>query len=826
MRYAITILCACALLPAAPALAKKPSLRVTGVRATSYAHAGGTLAVRVTVAGGRSAKARVYLSADRRRSKDDVALPGAVRVRRTSGTLVAQLPASLPAGTRYVLACVNRSCAVAKGRLTITAAADPAKTSQALIDADLKAGKLSAEKALTYRVYAVIGDDRLPAPYAGDASADEDDGVMREVADQWPKLSKATRRALAPDLAPPPLREGKAPRKRKARASDDEPSEGSCVIDGYKAMTWKSVTAAGGKVRINWDPMHPEDAQNVNQLAADITTAYARFTQIMGREPLSDFKSSCWHGKDSALDIYLDQGLRGAAGITVPVEMRTRYTPDCDRAASFIIARPRSVDFTERFVVAHELFHAFQNAFVEHKGCQEYKWFDEGAANWAAHSAFPTDDTEHYFTALMTDPGFGLDYRDYASWPFVLWMEKTFGERSIRATYEQFGTAASLPAIDAAIGGFRAHWLDFAKNAWNQEPVPTFKDWDRYTAAPRIDSVHLFLAGQHSRPANVPADVGERGRAYHPFAVTDDKIRELVWRNPLSGDPDFRVGAILTLANGQTRFDDWSGKERVSYCRDKPEEDIASMVVVYANSSLLPHGQYHRVQGNPELGLRDSCDGLPWHFKVLNATLQTHAIGGKTGSDDQLCGSLAGLPIHGQTDFTAARADDDFSLDHDVKANSFGALIGEISVRAPAKFSYTENGCQGLDSGGAIVPCSKAFDRFAGGDGNWSIGFSIDAASKDAGTATLTWALSAPEIGFVDFTDDVCNVQDIWHPLTPGKNKQEVPLATFAGTDLFALTLKGNEQYSEDSYGRPATLAYDWTYVMTLQRVDENGNPL
>lgn len=71
---------------------------------------------------------------------------------------------------------------------------------------------------------------------AATSPPDEDDGVMREVAEQWPKLSKATRRALAPDLAPPPLREGKPKEKKqgKARASDDG-IQGDCVLGGYSA---------------------------------------------------------------------------------------------------------------------------------------------------------------------------------------------------------------------------------------------------------------------------------------------------------------------------------------------------------------------------------------------------------------------------------------------------------------------------------------------------------------------------------------------------------------------------------------------------------------
>ena len=59
-----------------------------------------------------------------------------------------------------------------------------------------------------------------------------------------------------------------------------------------------------------------------------------------------------------------------------------------------------------------------------------------------------------------------------------------------------------------------------------------------------------------------------------------------------------------------------------------------------------------------------------------------------------------------------------------------------------------------------------------------------------------------------------------------GKNHQEVLLKDLAGTDLFLLTFTGAGRWTEDALGRPAMVAYDWTYKMTLQRVDERGNPL
>jgi hypothetical protein len=156
--------------------------------------------------------------------------------------------------------------------------------------------------------------------------------------------------------------------------------------------------------------------------------------------------------------------------------------------------------------------------------------------------------------------------------------------------------------------------------------------------------------------------------------------------------------------------------------------------------------------------------------------------------------------------------------------DSRGAIDSNLKIRVPAQFTYDEVGCN--TSTDPVSTCATAFDRAAGGDGRWSIGFSIEAESKQAQNATLTWWIQDPTVGFIDFGDDVCNVSEIWHPLSLEQQKQTVPLAQFAGKAPFTLQFDGNAQFTEDSLGHPATLAYDWTYDMTLQRVDDQGNPL
>jgi hypothetical protein len=827
MRFALPTLAALLLLSAS-AEAAKPDVRAVRVAAPAFAHPGGELSVQLTATAKRHkvrrTGVRVYLSADRKRGKGDVRvgarrLPPIKRGKRRTIAVGARVPAGTAAGARYVIACADdpgrirerserNNCRAAK--VAITAAADPAKTTAALIEADRAAGKLSDERALLYRAYAVMGDQRLPARYRGDASAEEDDGALRELANAWPGFSKATKRAF-----------GQRPAKRGARASAEEEFDerGPCATDEFVTpWQWKNATAAGGKVRVHWPEDTPKYGKDIAQVTKDVSHAYARFKAIMGREPLSDGKSHCAHGPDGALDIYLTD-VAGAAGYTLPSELRKYTSPECKGFPSFIVADGEPDEtFTTRFTLAHELFHAFQNAFPYKAACSEYRNFDEASANWAAHAAFPDDDGEHFFTYMQDDAFDAVDEEGYHGWLFPLWMEKTFGDASIRGTYQQFRTKGRAAAIDAAIGGFRPHLLDFVKHGWNQAPFATFTEWDRFDrpamkGSEPIPETHLFLVGEPTRTAYPKAEVPARGREYKRYRITDEKVREIAFRNPLAGNPDFRVGAILTFADGSTRFDDWSGKDRVAYCRDNPGENVVSLVIAYGNARLDDAW----ISGTPELGLRDRCDGYPWHFKILNASLETRADGGMNAGGDHECDDL---PIHGETKFMVATADNDFSREHDVARDGSGALEGELATSGDAGFFYTLSGCQGSSP---KTPCSTVFER---GGGKRNLSFTFEAASPKAATAKLTWAIPNPSIGFVDYDDSVCNVQDIWHGLAPTKPEQEVPLAWFAGTTPFLLEFKGDDQFGEDQWGRPATLHYDWTYRMTIQRVDEQGNPL
>ncbi len=841
-----------ALLIAAPASAgtKKvaPDLRAVRATAPTSAHAGGALPVRLVVASSarlrRAAGVRVYLSKDRRRSKDDVRLAQSARVpAMRAGRATVSVPAQVPAGrtgTLRVLACADdpgrlrerretNNCAVAPAAIVIAAQADSSRSAAALIEADRAAGRISMEQSLLFRVYAVFGDERLPSKYAGDAGGAPDDLVLRDVAANWRKLSSRARRILTPFTRPPAAKGSwfsklSGPGAQTAERGDEYDP---CTSQQFSDPGWKNVSAAGGKVRIWWWKNNPNDQALASTLASTVNAAWPVYQKLMVRTPLSDAKEKlCYHGPDGALDIYLLDSIPRATGLTIPSWLTRWSEAECDASPAFIVMENRSGTFTRPFTVAHELFHAFQFAFTHKGGCFTDTWFDEGSANWAAHTILPQDDGEHFFKDGLEDPRDAIDGRDYESWPFMLWMEKTLGAQTIRKTYEQFEKQPGMLAVDAAIGGLRKHALDFARHAWNQKPLdPSFVAWDRFPVTPKVDhheivQSHLFLAGQHERTANVPVDISAHARDYRSFTITDDKLRQVTFRNPLAKDPDARVGAILTLRGGATRFEDWSGKETVRMCRDQPDQDVADIVIVYAASDPRLEGA-KRMTGNPELALKDECEGLPWRYKILSLSLTSHADGAKSASSDTFCGSVAGRAIRGITDFQGGTSTPEFDPDNQIKLGYGGTLTGDIGLRAPGSFAYTLTGCDDDEQ-----YCATSFTRPVLGDGTWSFGFSVEAASRTAKDAELTWVLANPSVGFVDYGPEVCNVSEIWKGMALEDRQQTVPLATLEDTEPFTLRFQGDKAWSSDQSGKAAVITYDWTYEVTLQRVDEQGRPL
>jgi hypothetical protein len=204
--------------------------------------------------------------------------------------------------------------------------------------------------------------------------------------------------------------------------------------------------------------------------------------------------------------------------------------------------------------------------------------------------------------------------------------------------------------------------------------------------------------------------------------------------------------------------------------------------------------------------------------------VSTSAVASKPATGLHVCGLTVGLPISGRTEMTAV-TEETFDPEYRIDAVHGTALAGQVRVRADAVLGLDVEGCEGLTGGGPVEKCNKSFNERPRPDGKKSIGFSVEAPSKDADSATLTWDVPDPEVGFVNATDEACNVS-IQQTLAPEQLKQEVPLSQLKGTEPFYLAFQGEKEWDADFLGLPSKIYFKWTYAAKLQRVDADGKPL
>ncbi|HWI71644.1 MAG TPA: hypothetical protein VNT55_06795, partial [Baekduia sp.] len=743
------------------------------------------------------------------------------------------LPGDVAPGTYRLVACADdlrkvrerderNNCARARGA---TVVATTPVSGEAAIAADLAARRISPERALVLRVQSVFGDPALPARYQGDAGVPADDAIVREASDRWPRLSKSARRTLLPFLLPPAARGSWYDRAlrpeayKKAKASAD--AEDRCDSGHLASDLWTSVPAAGGKLRFWYLKERPADRKIAEGYVRDIgLTAYPRLKKLFGRDLPSDAGAKCYHGPDGAYDIYIVDNIAGRLlGVTIPSEQSPKNNKICDGTSSFIGV----VEDQPRWVLTHELFHAFQFTYpysADHE-CSDYLFWDESTATWGAQWVWPLDDYEHghRFLGMVENPETPLEGHDYGGWAFPLHLERTLGEQAIPATYAQFATAAGpITGIDAAIGGFDKVWKDFTKKGYNHESVaPSFMAWDRLPNDPGFWAITpLTLGGAHAATVAAKFGVPQLARMYMDHPVADAAVKEIVFNNTAAGQEGAILWAQLTLADGTQRVEDWTDRKEIRLCRDDPAQNVQDIVLMEGNSEWRSDRYRLEPDPQPSFALRDTCDDGPLRYQVLSASISSTTSGAK--SVNQYCGSVSGTTTFGGSVGAQPYDSTDAVLPVEGRAPRVHGVLG---VTVPATFNYVLHGCDDDKH-----QCDTAFSRELGG-GGFGLTVDVEADSAGAKEAKLVWSIPDPSIGFVDYGPEVCNVFDFFVGLDPGDDTQTIPMDRLRAKGPITLTIEGGPKtWSIDGRDEPATLTYGWKYSITVQRVDEAGQPL
>ncbi len=528
------------------------------------------------------------------------------------------------------------NCTASKNDIEVTAPKGPID----LIDEEVAAGAIPAETGLLYKLYATMGDDRLPPRFAGDLGFEVDAGsVFEEAAQEWSTLSEETRAVLDPFFSPPIYDGAYAPRSAggKMIGRRGAPSEAVHCIEGGPGSTrtitttqWESFETDHFRFWHYTEPLgdgnaDPESSlETAQELAAVAEDVYEKETTLFGRVPLSDEKQEC-SGGDGKIDVYAFRRSWSTGAQVVP------FPPGAVNRPGYIWAAPDFIDSTQRakYVMSHEFAHLIHFTYQYAGGRYdfEYGWLEEASAEWAVDFVYPLLNWEHGWAIGYLhggraagarggpNPGWqaplgeciwagcGNGYRDYL---FLFYLARSLDPEIIAEIFEWSENADSISALDSAIpGGLAEQFPAFAVHNLNVGTVDDYRGWDALSASldmadqPRAE---IELDGKRKRttalpgasdltgtPSRVVEDLEYR---WMSFEFPDDDVRAVAFNDTgyRSGAPaGAQVWAYVELENGQSRIEDWTGRNEVLFCRDNPSEDLVEVVTFWVNAEASPY---------------------------------------------------------------------------------------------------------------------------------------------------------------------------------------------------------------------------------------------
>jgi hypothetical protein len=503
--------------------------------------------------------------------------------------------------------------------------------SDELIQKALDEGRIDADTALRYRVFAEFGDSRLPDEFRGSPSAATDTPVLDDVRTSWDQLSPATREALDPFFIPPfnpgSWYEPGSPAGLRALAKTDaaaapgvgEPGSNLCTNTAPNMNRWGYVTAVGGKVRVWYENTRAGQLDKAISVAQYLDSGVWGKVISVFREPLTDggdLTGQRCRGFDPAID-YVLSAFAGASGRTIAYYDKGGCKGP---AAGFVLVNRDLTGKELTSTVAHELAHLGQAAFAEDHCRPAMKWLSEATATWVENhvGGLGPDHPEKWAPYFFDHPDLSLEaneqatglLRHYGSYLFFQWLAKHKSSEAITKIWEKTEAGGHpIDAIQAALqelgyaGGFQEAWKQFALAGLNPLPqVDWFKQWGQPRGA-RIS--HDPMAGQGDK--TFPVSLPHLSADYHWLNFTSG-VKTVQVTNELAGVAGASVQLWLKIDDGgQVRYEvrDVSGEETTTFCRDLPPENVQEMAIVIADSTSADRA--HRLEGNVQVKTRPTC---------------------------------------------------------------------------------------------------------------------------------------------------------------------------------------------------------------------------
>ncbi|MEZ0314525.1 MAG: hypothetical protein ACAI38_22375 [Myxococcota bacterium] len=533
---------------------------------------------------------------------------------------------------------------VASAVVTVTATADGgdgsatlpidvrpyAPSSLELIGAALDGGAIDYETSLLYRGYAMVGDERLPVAYRG-TSMGEDLAFFREARSS--ELSPATQTALAPFLVRPidpasiyNTLEATNPSGLTAQTSNcTESDPGQIVVNGYKTKR----AAVPMRVWVKCSGDEAVDDVILDSAVSHANDFYTKMTTDFGVPVFDGDDVGTTGNLDDCIDLYIvpdgTASLRGtqthsARGITVDTKPYAGNTS----SGYILIGRGRALSSGLKSTYAHEFFHVLQNAYnmtfmFERAGAGrpwiEF-WWVEASATWASTQYVPSLAFDVYNERF---PGFQRSRKSmhqsystssadshlmYASFIWGHFMQhQTGGVGVIKQSWDALKPISGHEAATNALDGvfkYKDNFPDFAVANVNenlpdalplakrhkglrQDRFPEPRPKPNYSADERLDAVVNKL---------VTVEVAPLRAQYFRYAIADNIKKVVIHFDTITQDDGLEIRTLEDMKDAPWKLENHTGKDKQTYCIDRPGEELEELIVVLSNVTVLPFEKF------------------------------------------------------------------------------------------------------------------------------------------------------------------------------------------------------------------------------------------
>jgi hypothetical protein len=499
-------------------------------------------------------------------------------------------------------------------------------------------GRLDRDTAMTYLVFSVYGDPRLPAQYQGTGGPSSGTTALRIVAQEFPRLSPEAQEVVQPFLLPPTVPgsyqgpEGAQPLAKGRTGALQVTAPGWVGVSSEHAVIWYEADFANG-LTLATQLSRELEKKIWSELEKLFTPAHmpvlddAKFTLIRGGT----------HGK---LNIYLVTPARFSNPYTLGTQ--TPYdTPPAPSWIQLLRTQPFSgkdpVGLAQ--ILAHEMMHSCQDSYKQAQPYEGHRWIFEGTARWAEDYVYPEIDSEHSSTSWLLDvPNKSLDddwsQRPYGTYLFFQYVTRSLDDDDfIRRVFAFFEEEDALTAVSKALPlgeeSLPFVWAGFIEAAWNRNPSENYWRTDRMDRGAKPQTtIEVSMSSPDDSYPFASFFLRHLSARYFVFKFPDPTARQIFFYDgftyPLKLHEVDGGKVILPAADWEpdldrlqhthtrvlsNRLDSWarvlppSMPGAMLLCQDDPAERVDELVIAFGYSkpepgSIAPEGLDSRLRAS------------------------------------------------------------------------------------------------------------------------------------------------------------------------------------------------------------------------------------